>query len=131
MSWFDNFLDQTCLYWEPPKKDGLGGYSWIEPIEINSRWENRQVESKDEAGNNILANTTVWCSNDLMIGGYLLLAEWKEIVIDRVPPIKENYFGKSVIMAGELYQRKWAQKIVNAIYMKAFSGFTYRQYLLQ
>jgi len=140
MTWFDSLLKQTSIYWDPPIRDGLGGYSWGEPIEIYSRWENRQIETKDETGTNIVANTIVWTSEDLIIGGYLMLGKWREISSEETPPfkeksppLKEDYFGKVTKMPGELYQRRWAHKIINIIYMSSLTNtdMNYKQLLLR
>jgi len=133
MSWFGNLLKEPALYWEPPIRDGLGGYSWGIPVEFLTRWEHRQTETTDETGKNIIADTVVWATLPFFIGGYVMQGTWKEIKYPKIPPIKEDEFGDSSIIPGEYRARRWAKKVVNVIFSVSMidSNVLYNQLLLK
>lgn len=72
MNWFLNLLIQDAVYWQPPARDGLGGYIWAEPTEKKTRWENRETITYSSEGSELVASTIVWIDSDVLQGGYLL-----------------------------------------------------------
>jgi hypothetical protein len=74
--WPTNLLDEISVYWEPPVRDGLGGYTWNYPIEIKSRWQYSPAIAYAPNGAEVPARASVWVSTDIKVGSYL----WKGII---------------------------------------------------
>lgn len=71
--WTKRLLDEEAVYWEPPIRDGLGGYSkWRYPEQIRSRWEYSGPRIDYSVGGSVIsARTTVWIDREIEIGSYL------------------------------------------------------------
>ena len=78
-SWYPSFLRQISVYWEPPIRDGLGGVTFSDPIQLASNWEERPVTTYGPDGTEITARSSVWVAVDVEIGGYLWLGEIEDI----------------------------------------------------
>ena len=65
------FLHQKAVYWASPTKDGYGGYTWNDPIEINCRWEDICKVIMDARGKEIISTAKVFVSQDLGKQGML------------------------------------------------------------
>ena len=76
--WADRMLLDNAVYWEPPIRDGLGGYTWSYPIEIKTRWQQIPKLVYGSDGSEIMANSIVWVLHDVVSGGYL----WKGQIDD-------------------------------------------------
>ena len=75
-NWTTRRLTDECVYWGPPVRDGLGGYTWTEPKELMSFWElslrSRGPEiNYNPTGAVVAAMTTVWVPDTVELGGYL------------------------------------------------------------
>ena len=74
--WLNRVLIEPTVYWEPPSRDGLGGYTWEYPVDIIGRWQ-RKVSSTGPMityspdGAQIVAGACVWTEYPVEIGGYL------------------------------------------------------------
>ena len=77
-SWVDHMLRDTAVYWEPPVRDGLGGYTWGDPVELLSKWQYKSKLVYSATGSEVLSNATVWVSTNVENGGYL----WKGRISD-------------------------------------------------
>jgi hypothetical protein len=64
---------QTAVYWGTPAKDGRGGYTFADAVEINCRWEKKQRMIQADNGEEIISEADVWVLQDLDIEGYLYL----------------------------------------------------------
>jgi len=73
--WVNRLLDEDAVYWKPPIRDGLGGYSkWRYPEQIRSRWQyskGPKIEYDTAGGSVISARTLVWIDREIEIGSYL------------------------------------------------------------
>jgi hypothetical protein len=66
-------LKQTVVYWGNPVNDGLGAFTFDDPVEISARWEDRQQMFKNAQGQDELSKAVVYLGQDVQIGGYLYL----------------------------------------------------------
>ena len=71
MSWYTDLLKEPAMYWEPPDRDGLGGYVWGSPSSLNSKWEDTKNLVYSSTGASIVSNTVVYVSSLVKVGGYL------------------------------------------------------------
>ena len=79
IGWPTNLLDEISVYWEPPVRDGLGGYAWNYPIEIKSRWQYAPAVTYAPNGAEVPARASVWVNTDVKIGSYLWQGVIKEV----------------------------------------------------
>jgi len=87
-------MNTKTLYWDPPKRDGLGNYIWNYADELQCRWgliDRNALYNKGIA--EIETNSIVYtlCSNKIKIGGYLLEADF--YLLDELdkPPIENEF----------------------------------------
>lgn len=64
---------QTAVYWGSPQDDGMGGYTFADPIEIPCRWEETTQLITDGQGNQIVSKAEILVTQDLDEEGYLFL----------------------------------------------------------
>lgn len=72
------FCVQTAVYWGNPIKDGEGGFTFDDPVEIDVRWdEKREVitdaRSGETFGKQIISKAEILLTVDLDQQGYLYL----------------------------------------------------------
>lgn len=85
--WTKKFLDEETVVWNPPTRDGVGGYVWGVPFQVYSRW---QFSSGNRAptivyspqGTEILRIICVWLEQEVELGSYL----WKGLLTDAPNP---------------------------------------------
>lgn len=77
--WPTNLLDEVSVYWEPPTRDGLGGYTWKYPIEIATRWQYSPAVTYAPNGAEVPARASVWVDTDVKVGSYLWQGKIKEV----------------------------------------------------
>jgi len=78
----ERFCVQTAVYWGNPTNDGYGGYTFDTPVEIDCRWENKdmvQVGVKDVLLRNI---GTILVTQDLDVDGYVYLGSLSDFDSD-------------------------------------------------
>ena len=78
LTWVDRLLTETSVYWDPPIRDGLGGYTWGYPQEIKTRWQNTPRLVYDPNGAEIQTSAEVWVTKDIISGGYI----WRGTIND-------------------------------------------------
>lgn len=68
-------LRQKAVYWGNPMKDGYGGLTFDDPVEIDCRWEDRtQVFSADDGkGTQYIARSVIYVGQELDFDGMLFL----------------------------------------------------------
>ena len=75
MGYLTRNLRQKMVYWGNPQPDGYGGYTYDDPVEIKGRWEEREELFIDSAGVQQVSRARVFIDQDVVVDGYLLLAE--------------------------------------------------------
>lgn len=68
-------LNQTATYWERLDPDGLGGWDWEDPVEIDVRWDELQELLVDANGEEFISRGEVLLNQDVKPGDYLYLGE--------------------------------------------------------
>lgn len=91
MRWFERYYDQTAVYWAPSTPDGTGGRVFGDPVEIDVRWEDKQVLFEDALGEEKLSRAAVYSKIDLTQHGYLYLGEEADL---------ESYHGDPTVIDG-------------------------------
>lgn len=64
---------QTAVYWAAPTKDGYGGMSFSDPVEISVRWEEMTQVVSDAKGNEVTSRAVVYLTQDVDEEGMLYL----------------------------------------------------------
>lgn len=68
-------LNQKAVYWGSPTKDGFGGLTWADPIEISCRWIDSNEQILVSNGDQIISRAKVTVNQDLDEQGMLHLGE--------------------------------------------------------
>ena len=93
MTWFKSKMTQKALYYEPPKMDGLGNYTWNYPDELDVRWDfNSRKTMYNASGAQITSNTSILVFNRyLLLGAYIMRGDLysKQNLLN--PSIQEPY----------------------------------------
>jgi len=95
MSIITRMLKQTCVYWALASSES-GGLAYddygqpvvTDPVEIECRWEDVNEEFIDATGTKQTSRAKVYVSQDVDVGGILMLGELTDITDDDNP--KEN-----------------------------------------
>ena len=68
----ENFITRTCsqtaVYWGTPVADGYGGKTFVDPVEISCRWENRVEKISrvgSRTGEEIISQARVFVTQDV------------------------------------------------------------------
>ena len=64
---------QTAVYWGTPVKDGYGGFTFDDPVEIPCRWEDRIGQFTSNKGEQVYTKATVYVLQDLEEDCWLFL----------------------------------------------------------
>lgn len=75
MSLITRMLKQTAVYWALAGTDDNGQPTYENPVEISCRWEDVTMEFLDAFGETQMSQARVYVSQDVTIGGVLLLGE--------------------------------------------------------
>ena len=70
---------QSAVYWPPGPADAYGQPTHGDPIEIDVRWQDRTEEFLDKEGRVQLSRAIVYCSQGLVLGGYLFLGTYSDL----------------------------------------------------
>lgn len=74
---------QTAVYWSTPVKDGWGGYTHDDPVEIACRWEEKtEVISRIGAGKKgeeLVSFAQIFVTEDVVEEGYLFLGSFDDL----------------------------------------------------
>jgi hypothetical protein len=74
---------QTAVYWGVPVNDGMGGYTYDEPTEIQCRWEDKNELFTSRNGNEINARAIIYVLEDVVEEGMLLLGTLNDLDSDQ------------------------------------------------
>ena len=64
-------LDQNAVYWSPSSINGSGQRSFGIAVELDCRWEDKQILFIDTNGNEVRSEAVVYLSSVVELGGYL------------------------------------------------------------
>ena len=82
MDWYVGLLREQVTYWNPPTRDGYGGYTWAAPTALQGKWEDGETLMYSADGSHTVASTKVWVGVQLEEGGYLFNGS----TVDPEPP---------------------------------------------
>lgn len=100
---------QDATYWGTPVTNGYGGQTFGAPAAIKVRWEDKNEEFVDEAGNRRLSQAVVYSEVDMETGGWLLLgtsAGSDPTVVDGALPI-QKYSKTPDLRASRFLRKAW------------------------
>lgn len=106
-------LNQIAVYWERLIPDGLGGYTWEDPVELACRWEEVVELYTDANGQERRSQAKVFLDQDIKVGDYLALMDLDDITSSSLPGnTKEAFqirrFDKVPDLSGtEFLRRAW------------------------
>ena len=108
---------QTAVYWGAPTKDGYGGFTFTDPIEIAVRWQSSSEVITTSKGVEYVSQAEVIVNQDVDEEGYLFLGTrpdltiaqkadpqsvtgaWKIMKFDKIPMIfKTDEFIRKVFL---------------------------------
>ena len=106
-------LNQKAVYWGTPITDGYGKLTFVSPIEINVRWEDRMELFLTFNGKNKLSQAVIYSETDMDIDGYLYLGLLSQLsTAEKANPLLEGtaypikQFKKIPDISGTTYVRK-------------------------
>jgi hypothetical protein len=70
---------QVAVYWGIPTKDGEGGFTFAEPVEVYCRWEDMNQIVADAKGNELTSRALVYLLQDVDEEGYLYLGTLEDL----------------------------------------------------
>lgn len=77
--WFERQLDQIAVYWASPVKDGYGGFTWNDPVEIDCRWVGSTRVITNANGQEVVCRAEVVVDQDLDKEGVLYLGSLADL----------------------------------------------------
>lgn len=83
-------LKQTIVYWANPVNDGFGGMTFDEPVEILSRWEDRQEKFIGFDGEEHISKAVVYLHQDVALGEYVMLGTLNDLGSFKIPQDEET-----------------------------------------
>jgi len=72
-SFLKGVYKQTAVYWAVTGRDGEGGFTYADPVEIKCRWEDMRQVVVDNKGNEVTSRAQVFVLQDLTEEGMLYL----------------------------------------------------------
>lgn len=100
----NNFLKRTlkenAVYWAPDTKDGFGGRTYKDPVDLKVRWEQKSRVITDAEGKESVSDAEVYVLIDLEMEGKL----WKGSTED-------GDYSSSSEMVEEAYEIKGFEKL--------------------
>ena len=85
MSVITKVLKQKCVYWAPKEVDVYGQNTFEHPEELNCRWDDGIHEIVDTNGAKVASNAEVMVSEDVVVGGVLMLGTLIDVEIGVEP----------------------------------------------
>ena len=62
---------QDITHWPTPTKDGFGGFTFVAPVLLKGRWEDKQELFRVKNGEEVLSEAVVYIDTDVVIGDYI------------------------------------------------------------
>ena len=104
MSWTQRNLRQKITLWVVSSKDVYGKPTYTSSI-IKGRWEDKQQNTVDSEGNDLVSNATVFVGIDIATGSYLYNGVSEETSPAAGSREVKN-FSKIPNIRGNIYERK-------------------------
>jgi hypothetical protein len=82
-------LKQKCVYWAPGTLDGYGQPSYLSAIELDCRWASGSTQIIKQDGTITTSTSVVMLSQDVVIGGVLMLGTLEDVT-DLIYPTKNE-----------------------------------------
>jgi hypothetical protein len=79
MSFLTKNHKQTVVYWALDAKDKWGNRTFVAPVELAARWEDRQDLFIDASGRESVSKAFIFLGQDVDLGGFLFLGELSDI----------------------------------------------------
>jgi len=85
------YLNQTAVYWANPVSDGLGGYTYSDPVEVDVRWTDKQEKvlsaglSAENTVEEILSKSVILAESDFDTQGRMFLGTLIDLESDNLP----------------------------------------------
>lgn len=65
--------NQTCVYWAPNGFNTFGEQQFVDPVEVNCRWEDKAQQFVDKEGKESVSSSIIYPAQALLLGGYVCL----------------------------------------------------------
>ena len=108
-------LRQTCVYWAPATSgrfDNFGRPESADPVELACRWEDTAEEFIDAQGTRLISKAKVFVSQDLEVGGQLMLGELDDLDSDQAPPSTGATEIKSVMKTPDFRGKQYLRTVM-------------------
>lgn len=100
---------QRAILWEPSGYGRAGEIKLTDPIEIDIRWEDTQVEVVDDAGSTILTDAVAYVNQDIALNSILWIGELSElptsptdlkrvIRVQKIPDLKNRFIQRTLYL---------------------------------
>ena len=103
-------LNQTAVYWAFSSVDGWGVITIADPVEVDVRWEDKQVLFRNVDGQEIMSEARVYLNQDVTTKGFLKLCELTDLDSDDSPLANDakeiKSFQKSPSLDRNIFLRK-------------------------
>ena len=110
---------QTAVYWANPTKDGFGGHSFDDPVEIAVRWQSTQKLVMGDQGVETLSVAEVIVNQDVVPGEYLFLGELTDLDSDEEDDPKAVTGAYRIIAFEKIPMIKKTDEFVRTAYLGA------------
>lgn len=80
-SFFQRTYKQKAVYWSTPAADGYGGFTFASPVEIDCRWEDKQIVVTNDDGKEITTSSQVFTESVVDKEGYLYLGTLDNLTV--------------------------------------------------
>ena len=87
MSIITRMLKQTAVYWAPLTPDGLGGWTYDEPVDVDCRWEGESELEITADGQQLMTKAKVFVGQDVEENGWLWLGAVDDLDSSGVDPL--------------------------------------------
>ena len=100
---------QKAVLWAASGFDDNADVKVLDRVEISVRWEEKDIETLDPAGNTIAAEAMVVVNQDIAVGSIMWLGEledvadppvnlWTVIKFNKIPDIKGRAYRRTVML---------------------------------
>jgi len=86
---------ETAVYWAPSTPDGFGHRTFLTPVEVMCRWQDRVERAVDDEGQQFVSRATVYPRTTLLLNGWVYRGTLVELTTEygSVPANPQNVVG--------------------------------------